>query len=132
MIPSEQWDRFIAQIRQTGNVGAACDAANIGRSTFYRRKTDDSAFAADFTDAMESAMDRLEAAAWARAVDGVERITPHGAFREYSDALLITLLKAHRPARYRDTIRQEHSGPDGKPLAPSVIVIPQVNPTDPE
>ena len=36
--------------------------------------------------------------------------------REYSDTLLIFLLKSHRPGVYRETLRQEHSGPGGGPI----------------
>lgn len=132
MITPEQWDRFLAHIAQTGNVGAACGAAHVSRSTFYKRKAEDRDFAAEFSEAFETALDRLEAAAWARAVDGVERPTAAGMVRDYSDSLLMMLLKAHRPARYRDTIRQEHTGADGQSLAPAVIVLPSVNPSESE
>lgn len=33
-----------------------------------------------------------------------------------SDTLLIFMLKANRPAKYRDTQRLEHTGIDGTPL----------------
>ena len=40
------------------------------------------------------------------------------------DTLLIFLLKAARPQKYRHYVRQEHTGPDGTPLnsIPSKIV----------
>jgi hypothetical protein len=34
---------------------------------------------------------------------------------EYSDALLMFMIKAHRP-EYRDTFKNEHSGADGGPI----------------
>jgi hypothetical protein len=48
--------------------------------------------------------------------------------REYSDTLLIFLLKGARPQKYRDNVRQEVSGPNGAPLIPTKIVI-EVVPT---
>ena len=42
---------------------------------------------------------------------------------EYSDTLLIFLLKGVRPQKYRDNVRQEISGPDGSPLLPAKIII---------
>lgn len=36
--------------------------------------------------------------------------------RRYSDLLTIFLLKAHRPDKYRETTRQELSGPAGGPI----------------
>jgi hypothetical protein len=36
--------------------------------------------------------------------------------RKYSDALLITLLKARMPEKYKDRTTQEHTGKDGGPI----------------
>lgn len=124
MIQPEQWERLVLELSKAGNIGAACEAAHIARSSFYRRRDEDPQFAAESREAIEDAMDRLESAAWTRAVEGVERITPSGMTREYSDSLLMFLLKAHRPAKYRTTIRQEHTGQDGQPLAPAVVILP--------
>ncbi len=58
--------------------------------------------------AEEVAADRLEAEAWRRAVEGVERPVgwyqgkPGGYVKEYSDVLLIFLLKGLRPEKYRE------------------------------
>lgn len=71
----------------------------------------------------------LEDEAVRRGYEGVERpVTIAGKreiIREYSDTLLIFLLKAARPQKYRDYVRQEHVGPDGTPLnsIPSKIEI---------
>lgn len=39
-----------------------------------------------------------------------------GSIREYSDTLAIFLMKAHRPEKYRDTVRNEHTGKGGGPI----------------
>jgi hypothetical protein len=59
-----------------------------------------------------------EAEAWRRAVEGVERPIVSGGkvvttVREYSDALLIFLLKGRRPAKYA---RFEVTGAGGGPV----------------
>ena len=61
---------------------------------------------------MESAVDDLEAEAWRRAKEGVEKPVFQGGkqvgvIREYSDTLMATLLKAHRPEKYRENFKIE-------------------------
>lgn len=94
---------FIAALGETPNVSRACVLAGIGRRTAYEWREEDPAFAAMWDDALEAACDELEAVARARAV-------------ESSDTLLIFLLKAHRPEKYRETTKHEHSGPGGEPI----------------
>jgi hypothetical protein len=70
-------------------------------------------------DAIEAGADVLEAEAWRRAVEGVERPIVSGGkvvttVREYSDTLLIFLLKGRRPEKYA---RFEVSGANGGPIA---------------
>lgn len=98
---------FLKALADTGNVSAAARAAKASRSRAYQIKAADPAFAAEWTDALETAIDALDAEARRRALDGVE--TPHfhqgrvaGTVRKYSDTLLMFLLRAHRPERYRD------------------------------
>lgn len=98
---------FLKALTDTGNVSAAARAAKASRSRAYQLKAADPEFAAEWTDALETAIDSLDAEARRRALGGVE--TPHfqqgrvaGTVRKYSDALLMFLLRAHRPERYRD------------------------------
>jgi hypothetical protein len=44
------------------------------------------------------------------------------AVREYSDTLLIFLLKGRNPAVFGDRLKQEHSGSEGQPIP--VIIMP--------
>ena len=137
MIETAQWDRFMEQIGQNANIGEACEIAGIHRATFYARKKEDPEFSAAYANAMEGAMDKLERAAWKRAVDGVEEAftTKDGTTvttTKYADGLLQFLLKAHRPGKFKDKITQEHTGPDGQPLAPAVVLLPEVKAADPE
>ena len=118
---------FLEVFSRTGNITTACEelAPKYGTSAAalrtmvmeYREILD--GFAERFDFANDMSADRLEAEALRRAVDGVEETvyqagTPVGTTRKYSDSLLMFLLKARRPAVYRE--RVEHSGPGGGPM----------------
>jgi hypothetical protein len=83
--------RFLEVFRSTGNVRLSADAAGIERSTPYVRAARDPTFAQAWAAAREDALDVLEAEARRRALAG-------------SDGLLMFLLRAHRPERYRETL----------------------------
>jgi hypothetical protein len=100
---SEWRPAFIAALRNSGNIRAACQAAGIARETVYRNREASAEFRAAWDSALEDAIDVLEATARQRA-------------QASSDTLLIFLLKAHRPEKYRETTRQEISGPGGGPV----------------
>lgn len=91
---------FLERLRSSGNVRFACQAASIGRRTAYDRREADETFKAAWDEAIEDACDALEAAAWQRATGGDSP----------SDTLLIFLLKAHRPYKYRENINLNHTG----------------------
>jgi len=95
--------RFLASLSETANIKRACERAGVGRMTVYDRRNNDPKFAAAMSGAIEEAVDLLEEEARRRAL-------------EDSDVLLIFLLKAHRPAVYRENVKIEHSGPNGKPI----------------
>lgn len=116
----KQWiPVFLAQLAATGNVSIAAEKADIDRTHTYnwRYKHDD--FAAQWDEAMQVAIDALEAEARRRAVEGVDEPVYYkgeliDTIKKYSDNLLVTLLKAHRPEKFRE--RFEHTGADGGPL----------------
>jgi hemerythrin superfamily protein len=83
---------FLATLRNTANVRASCQAAKIDRRTAYRNREENADFRAAWDEAIEDACDQLEASAWLRA-------------KGSSDTLMIFLLKAHRPAKYRETTK---------------------------
>src|SRR3990167_8743128 len=104
LVKAEVWrPLFLAALRNSGNVRAACQAAGIDRKTSYLHRQRFPNFAKEWADALEDACDVLEAEAWQRA-------------RASSDLLLIFLLKAHRPDIYRETTRHWVSGPGGQPI----------------
>jgi len=106
---------FLAELAATGNVSAAARAAGVNRDTPYGRRQTDPAFAAAWDSSLEEACDLLELEARRRAFAGVvEPVFYKGAecgrINKYSDTLMIVLLKAHRPEKYRERVATEHSG----------------------
>ncbi|MEQ8587658.1 MAG: hypothetical protein RLO01_15870 [Thalassobaculaceae bacterium] len=102
---------FLAALAETGNVARAARAAKVSRSRAYQLKADDAGFAEEWADALEVATDALDAEARRRAIEGVETPRFHqgqvaGTVRKYSDSLLMFLLRAHRPALYRERTGQ--------------------------
>lgn len=114
--------RFLARYRASGNVMHACTYAGIHRSTFYEWRDHDAAFKARLAEVEPDVDDTLEAAAFERAVKGVPSfVVSQGKLvygpnkkplieRKYSDTLLVTLMKARMPEKYKDRSQIEHSG----------------------
>lgn len=114
---------FLKNLRETGNILKACRAAKVARTTFYEHRKADAVFEAQVSEALEEAGDVLEAEAWRRAVKGVRRPVFQGGrkvgeIQEYSDTLLIFLLKGTKPQKYRE--RAEVTGADGGPIVTMV------------
>jgi hypothetical protein len=111
-IPNSKLDwvpAFLAALRDSGNVRAATQAAQVDRSTVYKLRDRDKGFAEAFVIARDEAADVLEAEALRRATLGVDepvfyKGVPVGSVKRYSDALLIFLLKAARPQTYRENV----------------------------
>ena len=101
---------FLKSLAHSVNVARACRTAGIPRRTAYHWRDADPRFARQWDDALDDGIDLLEAELHRRAFEGVEKPVWHkgervGTVRHYSDALAMFLLKAHRPARYRDGYR---------------------------
>jgi hypothetical protein len=99
--------KFIAELKKTGNVSKAAELAKVARKTVYRWKDDDTKFADAWKAAIDEAADSLEEEARRRAVEGVKKPIYQGGKRigyvqEYSDTLLIFLLKGAKPDKYRE------------------------------
>ena len=115
---------FLRVLARRGNVTDACEAADIERSTAYRRKDDYPEFKALWEEAEKKAADFLESTAWKRATEGTEKPVWYkgeqvGTELEYSDTLLIFLLKGNKPEKFKE---RTDITTDGKPLAPVAIV----------
>ena len=116
----ERQQRFLKALAETGIVRTAAEIAGTSRTRVYELRKQDTAFASAWEEAEEQAADALEAEAWRRAVLGVqEPLVSSGkvvrdddgqpiAIRRYSDTLMIALLKARRPERFKDRAVVEH------------------------
>jgi hypothetical protein len=121
----ERQERFLMALAETGVVSTAAEIAGTSRTRVYELRKRDPAFAAGWDEAEERAADALEAEAWRRAVVGVAEPLvsagkivrdDHGlpiAIRRYSDTLMIALLKARRPEKFKDRQVVEHDLADG-------------------
>lgn len=115
-IPGElSWQAtFLESLSETGNVSEACRLAEIPRHQAYRERKRSETFAAAWQEALEIAVDHLEDEARARAV-------------QRSDTLLMFLLKAHRPEKYRDRAESPPAESESSfELSPAQLADPEV------
>ncbi len=99
--------RFLAVLAECALVARAAGAAGAARGSFYRWRYEDPTFAADWDRALAIGILTLEDEAIRRARDGVATPVYYGGkrvgmTRKPSDALLMFLLRAHRPGLYRE------------------------------
>lgn len=110
---------FLAAFAQTGNLRHAAELSGCDRTSHYKWLKNDPDYPQAFALAQEEANDRLLQEARRRAVEGVTRIKKVGdqyvTEHEYSDGLLIFLIKGAMPNQYRDAAlyvngRVQHAG----------------------
>lgn len=120
--PKKGWqDAFLTALAACGIITDACTAAGITRQAAYHARKRSASFAAAWDDAVDQAADVMEREAFRRAVEGVEKPVfgslgtgqgsgEIGRIQEYSDTLLIFLLKGARPEKFRERSDVRHSG----------------------
>lgn len=103
--------RFLDEYVKCGNISGASEAAGIDRVYHYRWMNDPE-YQQQFEQAFRCACDELEREAHRRAVTGVP--VPQfyqgkqcATIKEYSDTLLIFLMKGAMPEKYRDNYKAE-------------------------
>ena len=117
-ITSEQKIKFIKNLLSTGgNVSRACQAAKVSRDAMYEHRKTDQDFAKLWDETIEIAVEDLEQEARRRAFKGYKKPVYQqgklvGYVQEYSDSLLMFLLKGKKPEVYRERmdINQNVSG----------------------
>lgn len=115
---------FLAAYAEVGTITRAAELAGVSRRTHTNWLNDienGPAYAEAFATAGQQACDRLEQEARRRAIEGTLKPVFHkgeecGVVREYSDTLLIFLMKGAMPEKYRERVSQEVTGKDGGPL----------------
>lgn len=93
-------DIFLDRLRQSGNVTAATAEAGLDRAQVYRRRNSNAAFRTKWQNAMDQALDYLEAYLWEKAMGKNSDVTMDS--REIDEKIAIFLLKAHRPEIFGD------------------------------
>ena len=101
--------RFLDAMARIGTVHGAARETGIERSSHYDWMKADPAYAAAFAEAELAAINAMEAEARRRAVEGVNKPVFQGGkhvgdITEYSDQLLMFLLKAALPDKYRERV----------------------------
>lgn len=106
-------------VKHGGNITAACEESDLARWAVYALEKDDPEFAEVFRAAQRQGLAVLEDEARRRAFAGTLKPVFYkgeecGAVQEYSDTLMIFLLKGGLPEKYRE--RVEHSGDPDAPV----------------
>ena len=112
---------FLAAMAQTGLITAAAHAAKVSINAHSQVWMKQPGYPELFAAAKEQAVEMMEAEALRRATIGSPEPVFHagkqcGTVTKKSDVLLIFLLKAARPEKYRDRMAHELSGPKGGPI----------------
>ena len=102
-IANAKKNKFLNALAKYGSIKTAALEAGIDRTTHYTWM-DDEAYKKAYERARQIAADALEEEARRRAVEGY--IGKDGV-REYSDKLLIALLKANFPDRYKERMESK-------------------------
>lgn len=100
---------FLIELQNTGIPSKAAKLADMDLSTFYRHRKSDLDFGQKWEQALVIATENMEIEAHRRAVEGVlepvyYRGEKVGEIRKHSDILLIFLLKANNPDKFREKI----------------------------
>jgi len=117
---------FLAAFAEVGNITRAAELAGISRQAHYEWMKEDPDYPDLFKQADQQACDRLEQEARRRAVHGVGKPVFYrgeecGVVQEYSDTLLIFLLKGALPEKYKERGVTELTGKDGGPIETATL-----------
>lgn len=125
---------FLEKLEEYASVTRAAKVSKVPRRTIYQWIEDDANFKKKYDSSCAIAISSLEDEAVRRAYEGTVRPVFQGGksvgkIREYSDTLLIVLLKARAPEKYKDRFQGEFSGPNGKPIqtenTTTILYIPE-------
>jgi len=120
---SQRQADFLAYFSECASVSRAAKKARVHRSVVYDwlNKKGEAKFQQLYEIACKEALGSLEDEAVRRAYEGVSKPVFQsgkkvGSIREYSDTLLIVLLKARAPEKYKERVHKELTGKDGGPV----------------
>ncbi len=127
---TEDWaEMFLAALEEGLHARDAADAACVNIGTVYRRRRDEEAFRTAWAESLRTGTLTLEAEAVRRAYHGTLKSIYYkgevcGHTREYSDQLLMFLLRGRDPEKYRDNAKFDHLGKEGAAMLGPTIYLP--------
>lgn len=96
---------FLNALREHSNISRACEDLSLSRVSLYAYRSRDEEFAKEWDLAMKTGVGCLEDEAKRRAMGYEEKVYKNGIYvgkvKKYSDLLLLALLNAHWPEKYR-------------------------------
>jgi hypothetical protein len=112
---------FLTALRWGLHVRDAAATALVSTVIAYRRRAEEPAFAEAWKKAQKVGTQEIEAEAMRRAYHGIEKPVLHkgkviGYVREYSDRLMMFLLRGWKPEKYREHFHHTHGGDGGGPI----------------
>jgi len=115
LVTSAKKDKFLKALAQGASVTKAAQRAGFARQYAYELRDEDEEFAEAWDVAVEAGTDALEDEAVRRGKEGVRKPVYQGGklagyVREYSDTLLIFMLKGRRPETFKERVEQTHRG----------------------
>lgn len=128
--------QFLETLRDVPNVTAAAHLIGMSRRALYNIREADEEFKKDWDDAVDEGVELIERELHRRAVEGVEKTfykngEKTGSVTEYSDVLLMFMLKAVRPDKYRE--RYDVTSDGEKLGAPTIeVILPAVQGQKPQ
>lgn len=114
-LTAKKRDEFLGYLSEGHTVSRAAALIGVRRQTVYEHRANDPDFKEAWEVAWVAGGEAMEEEALRRAVQGVEKPIYQGGnlagyVQEYSDTLLIFLLKGRLPDKYKDRVTQEQAG----------------------
>lgn len=121
MFTREKKEEFLRLYPKLRNVGKVAQKLGLSRRALYQAREADKDFDEKWAEITQGIAEDLEAEAYRRAHDGCRKPVFYkgkkvGTIKEYSDTVLIFLLKAYNPQKFRELYKHEITGPDGMPI----------------
>jgi len=106
---------LLDELRRLPNLSHAAQLVGVLPATVREHMRQHPDFAAEVEEALADGADAIEGEAMRRAVDGTKKVIAYqgqitDSYMEVSDSLLTTILKAHKPEKYRERSEVVHAG----------------------
>lgn len=113
--------KYLENYLATANRTFAAEAAGVSYWTHYAWLKNDPEYKKAFEAAKEIIVDRAEDEAWRRGMKGIDKPIYYkgqrvDVIKEYSDILLMFMMKGERPDKYNEKVVQQHIGDQGGPI----------------